>query len=547
MPALAGKTLIRSLVALCLAALVGAAVAAPAQADFPPHLRAWTLSVYLGEGGAPGKLMWLTWYGAYAKSGTITLDLGEAAALADISVAADALSGPDHQCVQQSSSLLTCEVGEQNGTHHRLPVRFTPKATARFGDAATFTVTAQPEGLTTVERTSVDLAIKDGPDLVLLDPEPFTFPDYPIVTVPAGATRHQPVRLTNASGKPTTGVTMWFHGPVGALPGSHANCRYGQPQPRYRVVACDFEVPIEPGRTYEVVGGLDVRLAPDAVGDFLTWTDVLPLGESMPEWSRLDMAPGSGPKLTMRAVSAQAADFTEIDYMDNFGAVKYRVRNQYDVVAVGATLTGAVGTEVDVQAGVRISGKSALGGRELTAEIRFPDWVRVTTPDPACWDYSTTHYGCPVVQETFGPDAERLFRFRVEITKAGGAPGEVSFRLDERLAEHPQNERNDRAEIGYASASPSPSPSPSPSATVSPTASPSGPAPTGAPSPSTGTGGPVEVTGSPSEPGGIGGSLPRTGMSSAVIWSGAALVLAGAVLLLVTRRRRRSAEAADEA
>ncbi|MBY8872867.1 LPXTG cell wall anchor domain-containing protein [Micromonospora sp. PLK6-60] len=541
MPAHAATKLVRSLVALCLAALVGAAVPTPAQADFPPHLRAWTLSVHLGEGGAPGKQMWLTWYGAYAKSGTITLDLGEAAALAELSVAPDALNGPDHECVQPSAAVLTCEVGELDGEHHRMPIRFTPKASARFGDAATFTVSARPAGVTRVERTTVDLAIKDGPDLVLLDPEPFTFPNYPIVPAPAGTTRHQPVRLTNASDKPSRGVTMWFHAPVGVFPGSHSNCRYGEPYPWYRVVACDFDVPIEPNRTYEVVGGLDVRLAPDAVGDFLTWTEVLPLGESMPEWSQLELVPGSGPELAMRAIHAQAADFTEIDFMDNFGAVRYRVRNRYDVIAVGATLSGAVGTLVDVRAGVRISGKAALtgansAGRDLTAEIRFPDWVRVVTPDPTCADYSNTHYACPIMAEKFGPDEERLFGFRVEITKAGGAPGEVSLRLNERLAEHPQDTRNDRAEIGYAAASPSPSPS----VTVGPTASPSGPAP----GPS--TGGPVDVTPSPTEPGGLGGGLPRTGMSSAVIWSGAALVLAGAVLLLVTRRRGRTTEATDQ-
>ena len=339
----------------------------------------------------------------------------------------------------------------------------------------------------------------------------------PTPSAPPGGSFDLPLTLRNNGANVADGVGLSVDRPVVALQAAtrFRNCRYDG----VRLVSCSFDQQLQPGATYRATLPFKLRsdtLAPAKLAVALTWRTSTEHDAYLAEERALGKAAGTagdGPLLELEAVTTAAAKRqADVDYRDNTSRVSVSVtgRNGFDLVALGAEVSGEAGAVVPMTVGLRNDGPAALAADQpaMTAKVLVttPKGTEATAVPARCRQVVK---GDPEWREPAEPDAlqylcrpgDRLeagatesFRFGLRInTVIAGATGlvRVTAACGACELDKPDNE--------------------------------------------------ALIVANPTDGGGgdDGGGLPVTGTPvAAVVGAGLVLLVAGAGGVLVTRRRR---------
>ncbi|MEV0650976.1 hypothetical protein AB0I28_37565 [Phytomonospora sp. NPDC050363] len=381
--------------ALTAAGLI--ALAAPAFADDPDA--AFTLqnshvSVSTDEASAEEGIYWdLDVQGSGVITGTVlTVDASDVD-FADI----DLGDGGDNECAI-AAAVYTCQIGDidydgDGGKGYpwfpRLHV--TPRAgqtgTGELAMTLSADNAASAEATTTVMvAEDIDLAINERPKLKAGVGEEVTFPIT--VTNTGERTVYNPSLLVSIGGV----------APVGQAP---ANCVRGV-HDYLSVMACEFPVALEPGRTYELSSDFTYRVRPDALtpgisDGWINWggpTAIVGVeGET-----------GTGPELTLTGAAAAPADAPLQSVFDSDGEsgwdyeiINFTGENKADLAAVGATLPDQEG-ETTLTISFRNDGPAALpmsrsGDASTAVWFTLPKGVEVVSMPEECHAYEPGDFG----------------------------------------------------------------------------------------------------------------------------------------------------------
>jgi len=258
-----------------------------------------------------------------------------------------------------------------------------------------------------------------------------------------------PLTVRNAGDNVADGVGLIADRSVWALLSGtrYRNCRYDAG----RLVSCSFDQKLQPGTIYR--GALPYRLrsdtlAPVKLGATFTWRTSAQHDAYLTEERALGKpagTTGSGPVLTLEPVATTAATRqADVDYRDSVSRVQISVtgRNGFDLVALGADVSGDAGDVVPVAVGMRNDGPAVLdpGQSTTTAKVRvtLPKGTEIVTVPARCHQVVA---GDPEWSEPAEPDAFQYlcragvrldsgaaekFRFGLRITEViAGATGQV--------------------------------------------------------------------------------------------------------------------------
>ena len=270
------------------------------------------------------------------------------------------MPGPD--CTEVSPTKLTCptygpiDLGPY-GIIGVFPARVAA-AKAALGKTGKLTVTLTADGIDPVKKT-VDVHVVEGVDLAA-DKDSF-------ISVKPGADFTTELQVHNNSKSVVHGVSVTL-GTDYAYESKQqfSNCFYDDDR---AATACTFDQDLQPGATYQV--SMPYRLRQDTVGpysvsgvfEWLTAGDWDDLIKFLKEIGREEPGtPGNGDTLSLRRV-ATSKGLKQTD-------PKPRNNHQFqfidvdgkgpDLSAVGATVSGAVGTTVTMPVGVKNNGRRDL-------------------------------------------------------------------------------------------------------------------------------------------------------------------------------------------
>ncbi len=537
--------------------LVVAGLAAPAAASADPngyaHLYSHTIAVGVGQ-DSPGKV---------AKVGVYT-DAKEnkpefVTLMIDAKSAAEVLTvtGLDESCAT-ADHVTTCKVALDDplwgGGDAKINLKLRPGV--RVGTTTSLRLAAEADGIKPYWTTHSIRVVDSEPDF---GAEDFTLAEVkPKEVVPV----RPKFRVNGDTPVSRVGIYVW-PGPLDFTE-RYRNCWYGE---RWAHMYCEFEIGLAPGESAQVAAGTPVRFQaspaiPHRWKSYLKYHVVNAPGAGGPEgWTA-----GDGPALRLEKVPSDGVRaravpvFPENEYDDGDGIVNFRTGdNPADLVALGATVSGAQGAEVPIRVGLRNDGPANVFS---DPEQEGVDWKE--TPEPAVivtLPEGTTVVGMPEGHRGFnvqcgawadgkfvGPlnepngrvyhctsnsgldvGDEWFFEFRVRVTGNTSAAGSV--------VGHGGGHDPDMADN---------------TAPITLNVTPSGPTGGGEPGEQPGGGSGAGGSGGAGGAGGSGGgtgsgatsgtgSLPVTGSPvTAIAGGGLFAVAAGAALYLAARRRRPS-------
>ena len=320
-----------------------------------------------------------------------------------------------------------------------------------------------------------------------------------------GATVTVPLGVHNAGDKAITGVDLFFYiDPWYGMAKRYSNCEYGT-----SAAYCHFDTQLKAGASYALSEEMGVRLrpdiaAPEVVGQTYNWLTPADNRDNVDLVRAQDPKRGTDGELSLVAKpSAKLAG----PQTDTTGGVDWQTTiinvegvQTADLAAVGAEVSGSVGSTVQATVGVKNLGPAFVFG--------YPDpaaKVTVTAPEgttvisaPADCEKSGADYICttPETVRPFDVDKSVTWPFKLRIDAAGELTGTVSV----KSSQPDSVASNDTAKL-----------------VVNP--------PGGAGDGSGGAGG--------------GGSLPITGAPVMLVSAaGVLLLLGGAAAYAVSRRRR---------
>ncbi|WP_405114594.1 hypothetical protein OG559_10135 [Micromonospora sp. NBC_01405] len=428
-------------VGLVAATAVGS-VAAPAAAESDPGwVSAWLGDTTIGAAGAPGRTAALSMTNVGAVNPRVSFDL---TALAGVATA----TFPDW-CVS-SATAVTCpmpptatpdEFGTVNGT---VPVVL--RAVPGAADGATGTIGY------TVAADQVDPETQQATVTVAAGPAAVDLVDAYVPGPAVGDRIGVPVAVANGGHQPIEDLRVTLRFPVGLAPKAYRNCRYGtDPIVLATVMVCTVRGGFAPGQRYEARGGIPTRVTPAALGNkgITQFVEPLAMAGPLPAGVKLTRREADRP-LRLRAVG-EPVDVLTAEQDDAWGLYYLRgIRGAFDVVALGATATGAVGDTVQVQVGIRNDGPgvpddTVSGGG--SASFRFvPPAGATVTNHPARCSPSDGEEGGPVYWYCGKPGlvfpAGETFTvaFDLRIDGPAGAAGEVRVDPYPRIDDHPAND-----------------------------------------------------------------------------------------------------------
>lgn len=455
----------------------------------------------LGAEGSPGKAFWHSVWGQNTVNPKLVIDLSDVSSLVTGRVDDDELD-----CAEASNK-ITCNLpdGDLDGV---LPVIFVPKAGSKDGDsgAIKYSVSADNAAGFTTERT---LTLADGVDLYMLSGHSDDTPE-----VKPGDTVKVPVEFANLGNRTAEGLRFKFFFEYGLLPKQYNNCSYAAIL-EGTWVTCDVTgVSLKPDFQVKAEDFL-ATVSGEAFRDQRLNYSVEALGESTPLPPALlaKLKKGSGDATfgvgaaSERKSSIKASTVKDVDLDDNFGWQFVFVKNTYDMAAVGANATGASGSVVPVEIGLKANGPGSIdaigSGGEAAARFIFnvPNGTEVMSIPPNCYSFTDDgqwedakpgkpKYECKT-NEVLRVGRPYLVTFGLKIVSGeSNLTGTVDWQKHEG---GDANAANDTANVVI-----------------------------------NGTGG-----------GGGGGPLPVTGTQTALIATGGTAILAaGAVLFVLARRRR---------
>ncbi|MFJ5601521.1 COG1361 family protein [Micromonospora sp. SD19] len=436
--------LLRGVTALLVGtAAVGVAAGPAAAEDDPGWVSGWLDDVTVGGPGAPGRTMPLTLTSTGASQPRVTIDL---TGLAGVATAAF----PDF-CVTEGTS-VTCpmpptavdEFGTLTGT---VPVVFRPAPGALDGASGTLDYT--PLGEQTEAYTQqATVTVRSGPNLLDLV-------DETVTGVQVGDTLPVPVAVVNAGDQPAVDLRLTMRFPVGLVPTSYRNCRYGTNQVLATVVVCTVRGTFAPGQRHELRDGFATTVGPATLGSKRITQAVQPLASAGPLPSGVKLRSRDADQaLRLRAVGAPL-DVLPAEATRAEGQTYLRgVHGAFDIVAKGAAVTGAVGDTVRVTVGLRNKGPGvpdgSLSGEGVGAFLFVPPaGVTVLAAPSDCWlngdeeepeTVPATWY-CNGPGSVFPAGTTHKVGFDLRIDTLSGAPGKVEpFQRYPRVDDNPNND-----------------------------------------------------------------------------------------------------------
>ncbi|SCG59943.1 hypothetical protein [Micromonospora humi] len=416
--------------AAALAALgLIAALPAPAAADpGPGWVGGWLGDTTVGGPTAPARTAALSLSSdADAVHPRVTVDLSGLGGVATATFPAWCdRAGATVTCPMPPDA-TTDEFGGVNGT---VPIVLRAVADASDGVAGTIGWTALADGLDG-EAQQATVTVRTGPataDLV----------DAYVGGAGTGDRLAVPVTLISIGDRPVTGLRATFRFPVGLEPTAYRNCRYGTGGQLSTIVVCHFGRELMPGRRYEVPGGFPATVGPAAIGDKRIIQTVAPEATAgpLPEGVKLRHRPADA-ALRLRPVGGPV-DVLGTDQQSESGQYYLRaVRGAFDVVAVGASVSGAPGETVRVRVGLRNDGPGVpdgtVSGDSGGRFVFTPPAGTVVTNGERCSsagdeedpDAPVSWY-CTVPDGVFPAGASYLVDFDLRVDGPLGAPGSVT-------------------------------------------------------------------------------------------------------------------------
>ncbi|RZT82113.1 hypothetical protein EV382_5414 [Micromonospora violae] len=407
---------------------IGVAAGPAAAEDDPGWVGGWLGDVTVGASGAPGRTVPLTLNSSRAVQPRVTLDLTGLAGVANASFPS--------WCVTEGAS-VTCPMpstanpdasGSATGD---VPVVFHAAPGAADGATGTLAYTTFGEQTEPYTQQSV-VTVRSGPDLLDMVNEN-------VAGVDVGDSYAMPVAVVNAGDQPAVDLRLTFRFPVGLVPASYRNCRYGTDQALGTRVACTVRGTFAPGQRHELRGGFPTALGPAALGSKRINQIVEPLASAEPLPSNVKFKSRDADQaLRLRPVGAPL-DVVPVEVTSAGGGTYLdQIRGAFDIVAEGAAVTGAVGDTVQATVGLRNVGPGAPDGTnsgDVVGAFHFTPPVGVTVVDhPSdCWpfgddegtaDAPATWY-CDGRVSVFLAGTSHTVTFDLRIERLGGAAGQV--------------------------------------------------------------------------------------------------------------------------
>lgn len=453
----------------------------------------------------------------------VTLDASGVSGIATVEVFEDLELSGEQSC-DRAGAVTTCTLTGPFLLHPGLNLipllaaRVTAKAGAATGATGELAFTAQPDDAAALSHRST-VEIGEGVDLAAVDGD--------VVTVAPGAVGAADLRVTNDGKRPVKGVVLALLGWSEDLVEGDGfrNCTYGL------LTVCTFDDELAAGETYHLSTPFRLRIpadaaagsAAEALGLWYTPSDFKELLDLLPGATDDPIGPaGKGGPVRLEAVpaatggaSAGRASAAQVDTNpDNNLVVSELVvagKRRPDLAAIGATVSGAPGDEVEARVGFRNDGPGTLyhwsfDNTDGATLVTVPKGLTAVTVDDQCIpadgdiddDMDRTgapQYLCLPTADSTKAQGSALFDFTFKVrADPSGKPGSVRINVEDFLTGEriDRNRANDTAEISLAAS---------------------------------GSGG--------------GGGLPVTGTNAALAGAaGAVLLLAGGLGVVLARRRR---------
>jgi hypothetical protein len=381
---------------------------------------------------------------------TIKYDFSDIADFADVAA--------EPGLCETAGTVVTCLFEEEmldgwGGTYPGLAV--SPKSGKAAGEEGELKVTVTADGLAAVSDTAtvsigegVDLAAEAAPDL----------------SAAPGGSYEEKLGVQNVGSVTAHGAVLALNGDLGILAGSprYSNCTYQGDEPR----VCVFDTDLAVGKSYGLTYPFKLRAdTPAPGGQFIEFGWMTPA-----EWDAQKKAlqklglgevvgvPGSGPALALTEKARGELEPVEGDLFkiskqvdeapwNNWteSAIKVTGNNPADAAAVGDRASGAAGTEVEVEVGVKNNGPASIlpsrsGEGFGTVIFTVPPDSTVTDAADDCiasvggeWDYDHpgraggTKYHCfPGLELPVGEKTTWAFKLRID-TATPDAKGKVEL------------------------------------------------------------------------------------------------------------------------
>ncbi|BCB79087.1 hypothetical protein GCM10022251_19130 [Phytohabitans flavus] len=325
------------------------------------------------------------------------------------------------------------------------------------------------------------------------------------MTLEPGRAAKLPIQAANVGTVAAAGVEVILS--VGLeieFPDQYENCTYN---PDFLELNCWVLGDVAPGDVFAIADETPLRIAvkDKAAGPDKQWVSarVAPLGEEQIEELAAKAASKRSAGQQLRL--AEVGPIPDLNDYDNFTQFNVNIpKNSADSVAIGGTVPGAVGDEVDLKVGLRNDGPNNMlkPGEEWAASalVTLPAGVKALTVSDRCtpivdgeaqWEDEGKPIGLVYVcwpSDSLNAGEEFLFPFKVEIVDTASAAGSI---VVDGGVQDPDTSNN-TAEITMGAGS-----------------------------------------------GGGGGGLPVTGARAGLVAGvGALLVAAGVVAVVLLRRRR---------
>ncbi|MFI0791718.1 hypothetical protein ACH4OY_03295 [Micromonospora rubida] len=364
-----------------VAATAVATVAAPAAAeDDPGWVYAWLDDTTIGTAGAPGRTAELNLSSTGATDPRVSFDLTGLAGVATVTF--------PNWCVT-SATTVTCPMpptatpDEWGTVEGKVPVVLRAAPGAADGATGTIGYTAAADQ---VEPETEQAAVT-----VAAGPAPINLVDAYVPGPAVGDTVNVPVAVVNGGGQAAEDLRLTLRFPVGLVPAAYRNCRYGtDPMLLTTVMVCTVRGSFAPGQRYKLRGGIPTTVTPAALGNKRATQFVEPLATAGPLPAGVTLTGREADRrLRLRAVG-EPVDALTAGQDSAWGQYYLRdIRGTFDVVALGAAATGAVGATVRVQVGIRNDGPgvpddSVSGGGAASFRFVPPAGTTVTNRPAGC-------------------------------------------------------------------------------------------------------------------------------------------------------------------
>ncbi|WP_433536580.1 hypothetical protein ACQPZK_01600 [Micromonospora sp. CA-249363] len=421
--------LLRVLTALVVgAATVGVAATPGLAQDDPGWVEAQLYDTTVGGTGAPDRTVPLTLSSTGAAQPRVTVDLSGLAGVATATFPAS--------CITESTS-VTCPMpadalelyGTVTGT---VPVVLRAAPGAAEGATGTLTYTALGEQ-TEPSTQQASITVRSGPDLL-------DMVDEQVNGVDVGDTYALPVAVVNGGDQPAVDLRLTMRFPVGLVPASYRNCRYGTDQVLATVVVCTVRGTFAPGQRHELRGGLATTVGPATLGDKRIFQIVEPLATAGPLPSGVRLTHRQGDQALRLRPVGKPLGVIPVE-VDGAGGQTYLpgVHGAFDIVAQGATVTGAVGDTVQVTVGIRNEGPGVpdgtISGDTVGAFYFTPPAGVSVVGSPRCsqvgseeeenGDDTPKTWYCDGQRAVFTAGTSNTVTFDLRIDSLSGTPGEV--------------------------------------------------------------------------------------------------------------------------